>query len=197
MTPSKKTLSRLKETVYLNAIRLFCDSCILFKNRSYPSSYALAILSFEELGKLEMIDHICDDIQLGSDHKDMVSLLFSRNMYYSHKCKQAWSENDGWLFSKKTKRMQDILKGRFDRNKQDSFYVDYYKNRIRNPSRVSAAKSYTEITKVKKKIEQINDLGFNGFDCFSTDESCEKARRQINQVKIYYDNIDKPKRKTD
>jgi AbiV family abortive infection protein len=64
MIPSKKTLARLKEEIHINAIHLFCDGCTLFRNKSYSSANALAILSLEELGKLQMVDHICDDIYL-------------------------------------------------------------------------------------------------------------------------------------
>ena len=87
MIPSKVTLSKLKAEIYTNAVRLFIDACTLYKKRSYASSFALAILSFEELGKLEMVDHICDDISINPDSnpQDFLNHLFSRPMFFNHK----------------------------------------------------------------------------------------------------------------
>jgi len=95
MVPSKNMLSRLKTDVYINAVRLFVDSCILFQYHSYPSSFALAILSLEELGKLEMVDQICDDISINpdSDPQEFLDRLFSRTMFLSHKNKQMWASD--------------------------------------------------------------------------------------------------------
>ena len=135
--PSKKTLSRLKEEVYINAIRLFCDACKLYKIHSYPSSYAFAILSFEELGKLEMIDHICDDILINSDSdpQEFLKTLFSREMLFSHINKQFWSS---FQFKGFTKRTKQIANRELEKNKQDALYVGYADRRIRSPERTGS-----------------------------------------------------------
>lgn len=82
MIPSKKTLGKLKAEIYINAVRLFVDACELFKMRSHASSLALAILSLEELGKLEMVDHICGDISGNPDEDPQLFInhLFSGNV---------------------------------------------------------------------------------------------------------------------
>jgi AbiV family abortive infection protein len=64
MKPSKKTLGKLKSEIYINAVRLFSDACILYSKRSYASAYALSILSLEALGKFEMVGHICYDMSI-------------------------------------------------------------------------------------------------------------------------------------
>jgi AbiV family abortive infection protein len=47
------TTMRLERAVCANAARLFLDACMLYANRSFPSAYALAILAFEEVGKIQ------------------------------------------------------------------------------------------------------------------------------------------------
>lgn len=152
MIPGKKTIEKLKSETYLNAVRLFSDACLLYQNRAYPSAYALAILSLEELGKLEMIDHICDDISINPhcNPQEFLDHLFSRNMFLSHKNKQIWA-SDPMLNSEK-KRRREIDKGALDRAKQSALYVGYSKHRIQSPKKVTSCKAYGEIAIVYNKL---------------------------------------------
>lgn len=181
MIPSKKTLSKLKEEVYINAVRLFYDACTLYKVRAYPSSYAFAILSFEELGKLEMIDHICDDIIINpnSNPQEFLDHLFSREMLFSHVNKQFWSSFQSKGFTKRTKQ---IANRELEKNKQDALYVGYKNKRIRSPKRISAIKAYTELTITFAKFKDTADVGFNGFDCFSDAQSRAKSKRYLKKI---------------
>lgn len=194
MIPSKRTLARLKEEIHINAIHLFCDGCILFKNRSYSSANALAILSLEELGKLEMVDHICDDIRLNPEHgpQEFLSFLFSRRMFFSHKSKQAWASS---FF--KENRLRNIEEGILDRDKQDSLYVGYSNCRIRSPRRISSNKAYAQLAITFNKIKEVGDLGFNGFDCFSDEQSVERAKQYYLMAGKAFSSLKKPtKRKS-
>lgn len=56
--------SELKFEAYRNAACLFRDGCTLYGAGSYASAYALAVLSFEEVGKVHGIDRVCDAICL-------------------------------------------------------------------------------------------------------------------------------------
>lgn len=195
MIPSKKTLSKLKEEVYINAVRLFCDTCTLYKVHAYPSSYAFAILSFEELGKLEMIDHICDDIiiNLDSNPQEFLDHLFSREMFFSHANKQMWASD---LFLRGiTKRIKQIANGKLDKNKQNAIYVGYTNRRIRSPKRISAIKAYTELTITFDKFKDISDLGFNGFECWSDAQSRAKAKRYLKKIEDLFTKLNKPGKK--
>ena len=195
MTPSKKTLAKLKAEIYVNAVRLFCDACVLFKNRSYPSAYGLAILSLEELGKLEMVDHICDDISINPhcDPQEFLEQLFSRQMFFSHKNKQIWASDT--IFNFKKKRVRDIEEGSLDRAKQDALYVGYLNRRIRSPKKVCSHKAYAELTIVFDKFKDIQDLGFNGFDCLSDAQSKGKAKRYLTILQKAFKSLKKPRRK--
>lgn len=195
MTPSKNILSNLKAETYINAIRLFCDACTLFEGRSYASAYAFAILSFEELGKLEMVDHICDDISINPDCKpeEFLNHLFSRTMFFNHKNKQLWASD--LILNLRTKRVKEISVGLLDRAKQDALYVGYCRRRIRSPQRIAARKAYSEITLVLHKLQDTGDLGFNGFDCLSDVQSRGKAKRWLSKAEIVYMKVKKPRRK--
>ena len=194
MIPSKKTLSRLKEEVYINAVRFFCDACTLYKVHAYPSSYTFAILSFEELGKLEMIDHICGDIIINPDSNPQVFLdhLFSREMLFSHVNKQFWSS---FQFKGFTKRTKQIANRKLEKNKQDALYVGYANRKIRSPKRISAIKAYIELTIIFDKFKDTADLGFNGFDCFSDAQSRAKAKRYLKKIEDLFLKLNKPGKK--
>ena len=136
----------MKEQIYLNAFNLSCDGCTLFKNESYSSSNAPAILVLEELGKLGMVDHICDDMSLNSEHDSDIFLtqLFSRKMFLSRKYKQ------------------------------DSLYVGYSNHRVRSRRRVTSNKAYVQLAIIFNKIKDVDDLGFSGFDCWSDENSAKQ-----------------------
>ncbi len=192
MIPSKKILSKLKEEVYINAIRLFCDGCKLYKIHSYPSSFAFSILSFEELGKLEMIDHICDDISINPDYdpKEFLKHLFSRDMFFSHTNKQMWASNP--ILNLTSKRLKQIANRELEKNKQNALYVGYKNRRIQSPKRFSAIKAYTELTITLDKFKDIADLGFNGFDCWSDAQSRAKAKRYLKKIEDLFRMLKKP-----
>ena len=158
MRPSKKTLGKLKSEIYINAVRLFSDACLLFNKHSYASVYALSILSLEELGKLEMVDHICDDISINPDSnpQDFFEHLFSKSMFFDHRNKQMWASD--FVFSDDKKRIKQISEGSLDRSKQDAFYVGYFKNYIRSPKLIKQQKTFNKLNIVFDKFKEIDDL---------------------------------------
>jgi|GEM_PF-6949301 AbiV family abortive infection protein len=195
MIPNKSTLSKLKAEIYINAVRLFIDACTLYKNRSYASAFALAILSFEEIGKLEMVDHICDDISINPDSnpQDFLNHLFSRPMFFNHKNKQVWAADP--IFNFKKKRFKDIAGGVLEQAKQAALYVGYFNRRIRSPRTITRIKVFNEISTVFKKFTDVEDLGFNGFDCWSDAQSRAKTKRWFVKIEKAYANLNKPKQK--
>ena len=192
MIPSKKTVGKLKAEIHINAVRLFVDACALHGRTSYASAFALAILSLEELGKLEMVDHICDDISINPNHdaQGFLEHLFSRPMFFNHRNKQMWASDS--LFNFKKKRLKDISEGVLDRAKQDALYVGYAKRRIRSPRKMTSKKAYAELTIVFRKIGDVQDLGFNGFDCWSDAQSRAKAKRWYSKAEQAYLEVRKP-----
>ncbi len=184
MIPSKRTVGRLKEEIYTNAVGLFCDACTLYQKRSYATTFALAILSLEELGKLAMVDHICDDICINSHVKpqDFLKHLFSRSMFLSHNNKQAWAAIHFGSDDLNSKRHNDISEGDLDRAKQDALYVGYFKGKIRSPKEITRRKAYLELSYVVDLFREVRDMGFNGFDGDSNSSSRAKANRRLKKV---------------
>lgn len=182
MIPGKTTLSNLKSEIHANAVRLFIDACSLFRARSYSSAYALAILSFEEIGKLEMVDHICDDIVINPqcNPNDFLEQLFSRHMILNHKNKQMWATLS--LDTIQKKRRENVASGNLERAKQNALYVGYFKSRISSPKSITANKARSELRIVHNKLRDIGDLGFNGFYCLSDARSRAKAKRLFARV---------------
>jgi len=43
---------------YENSVRLFRDACTLYASGSYPTAFAIAVLSYEELGKMHAMSRI-------------------------------------------------------------------------------------------------------------------------------------------
>lgn len=191
MIPSKQILSKLKTEIYRNTVRLFCDACLLYRHKSFPSAYAFSILSIEELGKLEMVDHICDDISInpGINTKEFLKHLFSKDMFFSHRNKQMWASDP--FVNIKRKRLNEIDRGIIERTKQNALYVGYSNRRIRSPQKITSIKAYAELAIVYKKLMQIEDLGFNGFDCISNYVSKDKGKRYISKIEKIFKKLKK------
>jgi hypothetical protein len=70
-----ETLCHLKIASFKNAVRLFCDACIIYHNKSYATALALAILSLEEIGKYEMAEHLMVMLSLIQKSPRRISLI--------------------------------------------------------------------------------------------------------------------------
>jgi len=116
---------QLERSVYANAARLFLDACTLYEAEAFPSAYALAILSFEEIGKVQMMDHVCFEAVLNDGSfrltTERMEHLFSSKMFYSHRNKQAWGTYRGQIKGR-TPVVEKLVdkQNTLDRHKQDS-----------------------------------------------------------------------------
>jgi AbiV family abortive infection protein len=187
MKPSRTTLSTLKQEIYLNAARLFGDACRSYEARSYATAFALSVLALEEIGKLNMVDHICDDIQINPDSnsQDFLNHLFSRSMYRSHTRKQAWATEP--MLGGLTPRQAQSL----DRAKQDAIYVTYTGRRITRPRVFPSARALAQIRQVHRAMYQVEDVGFNGFEGHSSAPTRARARRVLGRVDKWYERVRK------
>lgn len=173
MRLANKTLERLKEESYLNSVRLLTDAYVLFGAGSYATAFALAVLSQEELGKLNMVDHICDDIVLNGDRSLFVRQLLSKHMFCKHVNKQEWAYDSGLYKS---------VPRHLERSKQRALYVDYSKGRVR-PPKVGRATSLRQIRRALYLIADVEDLGFNGFYCEGTAATRQRARVIVSRLR--------------
>lgn len=53
-----RKFDRMAGLAFENAIRLHIDAMILFRERSYPTAFALSILAMEELAKADLIEWV-------------------------------------------------------------------------------------------------------------------------------------------
>lgn len=150
-----ETLCHLKIASFKNAVRLFCDACIIYHKKSYATAIALAILSLEEIGKYEMAEHLYGDAISNPQipAKDIFDSLFNRRMFRNHKNKQVWSCGDPWYHPNR-ERLNQMAKGDFDEIKQNALYVGFENNRLLEPCSTKASVAYSEIFSV---FNLIND----------------------------------------
>lgn len=133
-----------------------------------------------------MIDHICDDISINpqNEPQEFLDQLFSRHMFFNHKNKQMWASD-----RIKNKRLRHIAEGGLERAKQNALYVGYSKQRIRNPNKITAKRAHDEIYLVYRTFNKIQDLGFNGFECWSDSRSEASARYWLAKVHKEYGKV--------
>jgi AbiV family abortive infection protein len=162
------TVMRLERHIHSNAARLFVDACTLYRAGGYASAYAVAILAYEELGKLPLVDHIAFEAVLdkGSYLMDSEKMdhLFSRKTFYSHINKQGWGL--GLYYRKKdTKKSRVemlIHSDKLEIHKQDAFYVGFNNGRIASPQRFRATHAYRQLKYTLGAFYGTGDLPFYG-----------------------------------
>ena len=155
------------------------DSCILYQNRSFATALALAVLAYEELGKLHLVDHVGAEARLSDSpsRQQQLDHLFSRNAAFNHIVKQRWAlafTKDGY---------SDVYHGgRLDHLKQAAFYVEFRNGRIRIPDRLSATTAFHQIKRVVTLFKQTKDLPFVDLFEDSTARTRKIANRYISSA---------------
>jgi AbiV family abortive infection protein len=177
-------LSELKQEAFKNAVHLFCDACLLYRAGSYPSSYGLAVLSFEELGKVLSLDRLAE--MLGQLPDKDRSLAEYADRLHSHEHKQGWADRDGLQMSRRhSKTKTNFISNRgLSDGKEQAFYVESRKGQVLTPSRITRSKAATLIHDVLASLEASGDIGFNGFWCMSTPQSEYLAGKQLAAARL-------------
>lgn len=151
---------RLSTEAMKNALRLHLDSILLFKNRSFPSAFNLAVLALEEISKSDWIDHYVYTSTTnnglpepdGEEEQQFVSYL------YIHTKKQAIFVNQQYheICPSFYKYVQT---NKLEYKKQKSIYVglDRAKGKINTKSKISIP-TQTKETDAKKIISLNNEV---------------------------------------
>jgi AbiV family abortive infection protein len=170
------TIRRMERQLFHNAHNLLTDACILYGSKSYPTAFALAVLAYEELGKLHLIDHIGYEAWASPDQReDQLDALFSNRLGFNHIVKQRWA-----LCGTKLKPFSDVYHdGHLDRMKQACFYVGFRRGRITTPDRITARSAYNQITRVVKLSQKTRDIAFLDYDEKSTQHTRALASTYI------------------
>ncbi len=115
-------LGRMAYLALANAIRLHFDSILLYKKKSFASSLHLAILSLEELGKAQEMDHYYWTSKVNSGLLPPEEEEKYLKFYYSHHWKQgAAIKRDMFNYSPNFISLIDERK--LEQRKQNSIYV--------------------------------------------------------------------------
>lgn len=179
-------LSELKVEAYRNAVRLFRDACTLYGAGGYPSSYALAVLSFEELGKVHGIDRVCDGICLNPESREeWLEHLLLHGLLANHRWKQEKAYFDSILGSGRASDNKErfVAGGGLDQTKQQALYVELQDWVVLTPSRITQAKAFALLQDVLAAFESSGDVAFFGFAGISTPKSDWLAREQLEVAK--------------
>ena len=177
------TAFRLGQHIYYNAARLCGDACSLYAAETFPSAYALAILGYEELGKLQMFDHVVTEAVLNEGtfrlDEEWMAHLFSRTMFYSHRNKQAWGTHQGTVNGTAPTVERLVESNRLDFHKQDAIYVGFYGGRIQLPERFGAGHAFRQITYLLRGLERVAALAFIELFAGSTRSSRRFSERTL------------------
>jgi AbiV family abortive infection protein len=181
------TILRLEQEAFYNAVNLLDDACTLFEAESYATACGLAILAFEELGKLHCVDHVGFEACTSEKPIRLRSLahLFSRELFSHHRRKQEWAAME----IGKREIPKRLLDGRLERVKQMALYVGFEKGRITTPRKITCRRAFTQIRDSFRVLAQTRDLPFYGVFEHSTKTTRKHAaqftdylRKRVNKL---------------
>jgi AbiV family abortive infection protein len=186
------TVLRLEQQLFYNAHNLLMDACVLYQSKSFPTAFALAVLAYEELGKLHLVDHVGAEARLSdpSSRREQLEHLFSRELAFNHIVKQRWA------LSLTKDAYSDIYhNGRLDHLKQAAFYVGFRNGRIRVPDRLSATTAFHQIRRVVTLFKHTKDLPFLDLFEDSTPQTRSFAERYISSARRALSSLTPPRKK--
>jgi len=156
---SKYKFKRIATESFKNGLRLHFDSILLYKNKSFPSSFQLSVIAMEELAKSYWVEHYYWSSDTNNNWPDedfeqeWLKLLYLH--HEKHKAFFGW----GMAYDYSPKFVEFVEKKQLELKKQRAIYVglDRDKGKIDVNSRVSVP------TRIKNKdakqmISMLNDL---------------------------------------
>lgn len=178
-----KFIDELKRSSYQNSERLFNDACLLFSNGRYDSAVALAILSFEELGKLAIADRSADHMNLNEADPKEVMKTFYGSMANNHWLKQNWASFESMQFD--TDISKRIQSGWLDETKLKALYIDISGSTVISPQ-TSKELALEVINLVFTAFPSFHDMAYSGFDGYTTAKSDWLSTEAFKRVQQTY-----------
>lgn len=177
-------LATFKRLAFENAVRLFADASILFENGRYPSAFALAATSFEELGKMHFIDRGCDSISLnGLD--GIYQIYFKGSVLKEHRRKQEYAFIDALDPKLRDSLFPWFEGGGLEAARRTALYVEMVDDAVASTNRITKAKAKQVLDMCYSALLGSAELAFNGFDAMPTakrDWLAEKAIEEIEKI---------------
>ena len=150
---------------FKNGLRLHFDSILLFKNKSFPSSFQLSVLALEEFSKSQWVEHYYYTSITNDGFPDKEFEQKWLNLLYFHPKKQ--KAFFGWGISRDYNEnfIESIENGELELKKQKAIYVGLEKNRrkVNVNSRISLP-SQIKLKDAKQMISLLNDYLIDSCD---------------------------------
>jgi len=159
--PDNINLRKVEKMAFLafkNALRLHQDAILLFRNKRFPSAYALSVLSMEEIGKYHLLEDFVwhsrvDHRYTPEQEQEIISMI------YNHRYKQNKFSHHAEPYPFKRKIIKEISTGISDKNKQNSIYIGLPRKRrkINLKGQISIPLKRINQRKTEQQITLIND----------------------------------------
>ena len=182
-------LSTFKKLAFENSVRLFEDAVDLFHKGSYPSAFFLAVASFEELGKVHVIDRGCDMICMNPESFDQLYEMYFKGSWLSdhlHKQRQALFDAVGIIPTEEDPLWRWINSAGLEKERQNALYVEMEGDRIQTPQRITKEKALMVLKLCLDGLDGTGDLAFNGFGAYTSNKSEWLAQRTLDHVRELY-----------
>jgi AbiV family abortive infection protein len=176
-----------KKLAFENALRLFEDASLLFENNRYSSAFALAATCFEEVGKLHVVDRVCDSICLNPDSVgDFSSMSFCGPLLADHVHKQSTALFDALSLSteERDRLIAWVSTGGLETERRIALYVELSAQSVDSPERVSKGKTGRLLKLCYDALLNSAELAFNGFDAMPSAKAEWQAAEGIKRVEV-------------
>lgn len=167
----------LKRQAFRNAVKLFHDSCILAIYGSRETAFAIAVLSYEEIGKAAIADRQLDRVCMnhGAEQYARDTLLA---FLKKHKVKQQWAAFDSGANS-------SMIINDLESQKKRALYVGYDGKKVILPN-VSKEKLNELLEEVYRALKGVGELPYYGIAGVSSEKSKWQANKDIESVSETY-----------
>lgn len=158
-------LALFKRSAFENAVRLFEDASLLFQSRRFPSAFALAVTSFEELGKMHVIDRGCDVICLNPDSFNEIYEMYFTGPWLTdhlHKQRQALFDALNLTPDQEKTLWAWVDSGGLENERRIALYVDMTDRSVKSVDRITEAKAKRVLDLCYSGLVDSAELAFNG-----------------------------------
>lgn len=141
-----------------NGLRLHFDSILLYKNKSFPSAFQLAVLALEEFSKSFWVEHYYYSAKVNGNFPDRDFEQEWLSLLYFHPRKQKAFFGWGVAFDYSPKFIRMIENGQLEVKKQKATYVglEKFRRSVDVNSRISLPVK-TGAADAKQIISLLND----------------------------------------
>ncbi len=178
-------LAQFKKSAFENAVRLFDDASLLFQSRRFPSAFALAVTSFEELGKMHLIDRGCDAICLNPDAFDQLYEMYFRGPWLTdhlHKQRRALFDALNLAPDHEQALSAWVHSGGLENDRRIALYVEMTQKSIHTADRITRAKAKRVLDLCHSGLVTSAELAFNGFAAIPSAKADWQAAIAVKQI---------------